>query len=250
MDVTKDDEVFAARETVERYLHKTAGNGLHAVVNNAGVTGAMVMDDWLTPDDYHFALDVNTYGTIRVTQAFKSLVKRTGGRIVATSSVMGRTAIPGTGPYAVSKYAIEGYCDVIRQELRDFGVGVCLLETGGFRTPMTEPSRVAAIMRGAWDRTPTEVKEEYGQDYCERAVKMICEEMLPRASTDTSQVVDAYWSAMMDENPSARYAVGWDAKLFFIPLSIFPTAVVDFVVATLFRLIKLPKPAAAVQQDK
>ncbi len=72
------------------------------------------MDDFLSVDDYQRHLDVNTLGVIRCSQAFKSLIKQTKGRIVTVASIYGRVPQAGIGPYVVSKYAVEGYCDVLR----------------------------------------------------------------------------------------------------------------------------------------
>lgn len=50
--------------------------GLHGLVNNAGIVGNAGVDDWLTEDDYQAVFDVNTLGVIRVTHAFKDLIKK------------------------------------------------------------------------------------------------------------------------------------------------------------------------------
>jgi NAD(P)-dependent dehydrogenase (short-subunit alcohol dehydrogenase family) len=54
------------------------------------------------------------FGVIRCTHAFSPLVRRQGGRIVLMGSMNGRQAVAGSGPYCVSKYALEGYADVVR----------------------------------------------------------------------------------------------------------------------------------------
>lgn len=94
--------------------------GLHGIVNNAGIVGNSGVDDWLTVDDYCQVVNVNTYGVIRVTHAFKEMVKRTKGRITTVASICARVPISGTGPYTVSKFAVSGYCDVLRLALSLF----------------------------------------------------------------------------------------------------------------------------------
>ena len=92
------------------------------------MSGQNAWDDWLRPDDYRACWEVNTLGVIRVTHAFKPLVKKArcvrarhgersahapppsrscSGRIVNMASVCGRVAMPGIGPYTVSKYGVE-----------------------------------------------------------------------------------------------------------------------------------------------
>lgn len=65
-------------------------------------------------NDYKLALDVNCLGVIRVTQAFKKLVKAAKGRIVTVTSVNGRLSTPAAGPYVVSKFGAAAYMDCIR----------------------------------------------------------------------------------------------------------------------------------------
>lgn len=92
----------------------TRAAGVWGVVCNAGVLGDSCPDDWLTSEDYRRVLDVNVLGVVRCTHAFLPFVKRQRGRIVLMGSMVGKFAMPGTGPYVVSKFALEGYADVIR----------------------------------------------------------------------------------------------------------------------------------------
>ena len=86
-------------------------------MNNAGIVGHFGNDDFLNVGDYQRVLDVNTLGVVRVTQAFKHLIKKSKGRIVTVASVYGRVPGPGVGPYVVSKFAVEAYCDAIRYSI-------------------------------------------------------------------------------------------------------------------------------------
>ena len=52
------------------------------------------------------------------------------GRIVCLSAGTGRIAMPMSGPYCASRFALEGLCDALRLELRGFGVDVSLIELG------------------------------------------------------------------------------------------------------------------------
>ncbi|KAK0404710.1 hypothetical protein QR680_017590 [Steinernema hermaphroditum] len=229
MDVTSAESVKKGKNFVEEQSQPY--KGLFGIVNNAGVASNTALDDWLTLEDYQRVVEVNTFGAIRVTQTFKDLVKRTRGRIVTTASICGRIGLPGMGPYAVSKHAIEGYCDVIRNELANFGVKVSIVEPGFFRTPMTDSRRVTAQIGRVWEKTTPKIREEYGDKFF-------------RSFQERAEVVDAYFHALTALHPRGRYHVGWDALLLFIPLSFLPAEVQTFLITSVQKLQKFPTPAA------
>ncbi|VDK82043.1 unnamed protein product [Cylicostephanus goldi] len=115
---------------------------MHGVVNNAGILGTAFFDDFLTLEDYKKVAEVDTWGVIRVTHALKPLVKRTRGRIVTVTSGFSRIGMPGVGPYTAAKFALTGYCEVIRAELRMFGVSVHIIEPGFVKTWLTSSENV------------------------------------------------------------------------------------------------------------
>lgn len=100
------------------------------------------------------------------------------GRIISTASVCGRVSLPGLGPYTVSKYGVEAYCDTLRQsftslqinfrlEMKQFNVKVIIYEPGFFQTPLTNPKRVVKIFKNIWDRCSEQTRKEYGQAFYE-----------------------------------------------------------------------------------
>ncbi|MEJ1976463.1 MAG: SDR family NAD(P)-dependent oxidoreductase [Acetobacteraceae bacterium] len=59
---------------------------------------------------------------------------RRTGLIINISSIAGRMAQPGSGYYSASKFAVEGMSDGLRKEVAPLGIGVMVVEPGGFRT--------------------------------------------------------------------------------------------------------------------
>ena len=126
LDVSKDESVEKAAEYVKNNLGNHSEflllsyylvflfSELWGVVNNAGIFSCYGPDDWCRMNDYQLALNVNCLGVIRVTQAFKKLVKAAKGRIVTVTSVNGRLSTPAAGPYVVSKFGAAAYMDCIR----------------------------------------------------------------------------------------------------------------------------------------
>lgn len=87
--------------------------GLFGLVNNAGVAGIIGPTPWLTRDDFHRVLNVNTLGPIGVTLALLPLLQQARGRVINITSVLGRLAANGGG-YCVSKFGLEAFSDSLR----------------------------------------------------------------------------------------------------------------------------------------
>ena len=88
-------------------------SGLWAVVNNAGIAVGTAPIEMLAMDQVQRCVDVNLFGMIRVTKAFLPLVRRSRGRIINMSSVMGRHVF-GSMPYSIAKYGVEAFSDKLR----------------------------------------------------------------------------------------------------------------------------------------
>lgn len=87
--------------------------GLFGLVNNAGVANPIGPTEWMRMEDYRQVMAVNAFGAIEVTLQFLPLLKRARGRVVNTSSVLGRLSANGGG-YCISKYCIEAFSDSLR----------------------------------------------------------------------------------------------------------------------------------------
>lgn len=119
-------------------LIRDQSGALAAVVNFAGVlqVGAPMVE--VPEDRMKLTLDVNVFGTYLVNRTMFDLVRAGRGRIVNISSEAGRFKAMGfSGPYSVSKHAIEAYSDVLRRELMFVGIPVVVVQPGAFRTDMT-----------------------------------------------------------------------------------------------------------------
>ncbi|GMS81848.1 hypothetical protein PENTCL1PPCAC_4023, partial [Pristionchus entomophagus] len=233
MNVTSSESVAAAAKYLDQATEKYGG--LHGVVNNAGILGATYLDDFLSVEQYKEVAEVNTFGVIRVTQALKHLVKKTRGRIVTISSAAARVGNLGWGPYTTSKFAVSGYCEVVRQELRFFGVSLHILEPGVFRTPMADAGNIEARFVEMWNRAKASAKQEYGEEYYREFRKRQSEDIDFFGSTHLDFVVDAYFHALTARFPQLRYQLGKDCHYFYIPMSYMPTGMRD----AIFTLIEL-----------
>ncbi len=148
-DVTDEAAIRRATEEVRAALK---GETLAGLVNNVGiaVSGPLIEVD---PDDFRKQMDVNVTGPFLVTQAFAPLLgtdrslKGAPGRIVNISSVGGIRAMPFIGPYAASKFAIEGFSEALRRELMLFGIGVIVIGPGPVKTAIWDKAEEVDISR-------------------------------------------------------------------------------------------------------
>src|SRR5216684_7141096 len=130
LDVTSEESITAAVRTV-------GDVPLAGLVNNAGIVVAGPLE--LIPIAmWRKQLEVNVIGQVAVTQAFLPMLRAGCGRIVNMGSIAGRSALPFSGPYCASKFALEGLTDSLRMELRQFGISVSIIEPGAVKTPIWE----------------------------------------------------------------------------------------------------------------
>uniref|UniRef100_A0A8D0GK34 Retinol dehydrogenase 16-like n=1 Tax=Sphenodon punctatus TaxID=8508 RepID=A0A8D0GK34_SPHPU len=229
LDVTSTESVAAAAAWAKE---RVGNKGLWGLVNNAGIAHPMAPNEWLTKQDFRKVLDVNLLGVIDTTVQLLPLVKSARGRLVNVASVMGRLAMLGGG-YCVAKYGVEAFSDSLRRELHSFGIRVSIIEPGNFKTSITV--NLQENLQAVWSRVPAEIQESYGQPYFEAGeiVVQCCSLLYP--------VTDCMEHALTSRYPRSRYSGGWDAKLYYIPVSYLPTVLADYL---LMRCG--PKPAHAI----
>jgi NADP-dependent 3-hydroxy acid dehydrogenase YdfG len=121
---------------------------LGLVFNNAGVTVVQGVAD-ASPEDDQWVFDVNFGGvTNGVTAFLPLLLKQRSGVIVNTSSVFGLVGFPHQSAYCASKFAVRGYTEALRQELRGTGVRAATVHPGGVKTNIVANARFRADHRG------------------------------------------------------------------------------------------------------
>uniref|UniRef100_K7G8W9 Retinol dehydrogenase 16 n=1 Tax=Pelodiscus sinensis TaxID=13735 RepID=K7G8W9_PELSI len=203
--------------------------GLWGLVNNAGISLPVAPNEWLTKDDFLTVLNGNLLGLIEGTLSLLPLVKRARGRVVNVASVMGRLSVFGGG-YCPSKYGVEAFSDSLRREMLPFGVKVCMIEPGYFRTAITNAKLVTENFTRLWEQLPEETKASYGEIFLQGFISST-HDMQKACNTDLSIVTGCMTHALTARHPRTRYSAGWDAKLIYLPLSYLPTSFADFVLS-------------------
>ena len=129
LDVTDEDSMQrAVAEVVERE------GAVGALVNNAGYSLSGAVES-VSMDEVRRQFETNVLGLIRMCQlVLPSMREQRHGRIVNVSSMGGKLTFPGGGIYHATKHAVEGLSDVLRFEVRGFGVDVAIIEPGLIKT--------------------------------------------------------------------------------------------------------------------
>jgi NADP-dependent 3-hydroxy acid dehydrogenase YdfG len=133
-------------------VHEWAPAPIGLVVNNAGVTVSQPAAGASHEDD-EWVFNVNFWGVVYGTRAFLPiLLEQNSGVIVNVSSVFGLIGWPTQSAYCASKFAVRGYTESLRHELRDSGVDAVTVHPGGIKTNIVRNSRFHEDDRGRTDR--------------------------------------------------------------------------------------------------
>ena len=118
-----------AMEEVVAEVDKDWG-GVHALVNNAGVTQMLPMA-LMEEEDWDATMDVNVKGTYMATRAvLRAMIRRRAGRILNIGSVAGIKMMESPVHYAASKAAIRGFTEALAKEMGRYGITVNCLAPG------------------------------------------------------------------------------------------------------------------------
>ena len=190
---------------------------LAAVFNNAGVAVASSVLD-ADPGDDEWLRQINFGGVVNGTRAFLPiLVEQNEGVIVNTSSVFGLVGMPYQSAYCASKFAVRGFTDSLRQELRGTGVSAVTVHPGGITTAIARNARVRRDPEGR-GRTPEQMADDF------------------EAITMTSPGKAAEIICRGVERGKARILVGPDAYVFDALARVAPTHYYDVMAVVEKRL--------------
>lgn len=225
LDVTAPAEIAAARAQVEA---RCGERGLWGLVNNAGIAVAGPLE-FLPVEDLRRQLEVNVVAQVAVTQAFLPVLRRARGRVVITGSDSGIFGAPLLGAYAMSKFAMEALADVLRRELRPWGIKVALLEPGVIATEIWGRSLADGVAR--LEAGPAEQRDLYGP---------LITRVIAQAERDAQEgsppalIARDVVHALSARRPRTRYLSGRNARLTGV-LARLPDRWLDALVARLIR---------------
>lgn len=181
-----------SREDIEKALERFEPE---VVINCAGFQERASVED-LEVESFEKHIDTNYLGAVKVVKEALPALRREEGRIINVSSAAGLTGLPFLSAYCASKYALEGFSDSLRMELKGSGVDVVLVEPGPINT--------------GFNRKAQEKMRDFipGSRYSRQYKKRLDEQ---QERVDVEKAAARIVKAVEARNPATRYTVTWQA---------------------------------------
>ena len=199
VDVSDSEAVFAFADEVVRHF-----GFVDQVYNNAGVTVVQPFDE-ISQKDFEWVMNIDFWGVVHGCRAFIPIMKKQGfGHLINMSSIFGVITIPSQSAYNAAKFAVRGFTECIRQELRPHGIYVSCIHPGGIRTNIAKNARFYQDQLGRKDQ------DRFAQFF---------EKMAPTSSEMAARII-------LDgvRRKKTRILVGKDAKLMALISRVFPAS--------------------------
>ena len=168
LDVCSDESVEACLNT----LLKKAGR-LDILVNNAGYVLRGAIEE-VALEEAKAQFETNLFGVVRMVKSVLPVMRRQGsGQIINISSGMGLVPSPFAGYYSASKFALEGYTEALRHEVKPFNIQVSLVEPGFIKTNVWRNVQGAANRISdydPWRQRVLEVRQQFEEKALEPAL--------------------------------------------------------------------------------
>jgi NAD(P)-dependent dehydrogenase (short-subunit alcohol dehydrogenase family) len=206
LDVTEFDSIPGVISEIVRDHGR-----IDVLLNNAGFAVAGFAED-LKLEEIRMQFETNFFGHVAMTKAVIPVMRKQGsGNIIMIASIAGRAAAPVTGAYSASKFALEGWSEALRIELRSLGIRVVLVEPGAFQTDIWERN----VHLGEFAISPDSPNHERGRRFTEVVRTKV-------RKRDARVVAELIARIAEDPNPKLRYRIGPDAHLQFWLRAVLP----------------------------
>lgn len=227
MDVTKENEIARAVESVENNLD---GKVLWAVVANAGVPGVGYIE-WQPMSRVRSMFEVNTLGALSVSTAFLPLLQKSKGRLVFVTSFFETVTMPECLGYCMSKQACRTLADGLRRQYASRGVRVCTIAPGAYRTYLSDHDTLFEIFDRDLELLPEKVRRDISEKSTARLKRRANFILSAFMRDDLQEAVDAMKMAVRDRMPRVTYRPGgWLLGTCTWLHDITPTEMVDEVI--------------------
>jgi len=146
LDVNSRQACFEAVDKTLTHFGK-----IDILISNAGY-GHFGFIEELTETEAREQMETNFFGSLWIIQAALPFMReQKSGHIIQVTSIGGVATFPIYGIYHASKWAMEGLCDTLSQEISRFGIKVTLIEPGGYNTDWGTTSAKHSTPISAYD---------------------------------------------------------------------------------------------------
>jgi NAD(P)-dependent dehydrogenase (short-subunit alcohol dehydrogenase family) len=223
MDLIDHDSIKLAVKTV---IEKEGR--IDVLINNAGMhTGGPI--ETTPSENIRFQMDTNFTGTVNLTREVLPVMrKQGGGTIITFSSIGGLMGLPLQGYYSAAKFAIEGFSEALRMEVKQFNIKVVLINPGDFCTSNSANRRNFMAPTGADDpynqmiiKTMTQIEKDESKGW---KPVVLARKLVKIVET---------------KNPRQRYIIGsFDNKLAVVLKYILPSKIFSAILEDHYKIGK------------
>ena len=110
--------------------------------------GSLGAAEEFSPEQLREQMDVNFFAAAEMTRAVLPAMRaQKSGHILQLTSIGGLVSIGAFGPYCASKFALEGWSEALRDEVKPLRIRVTIVEPGAFRTEFAGPANMRPARR-------------------------------------------------------------------------------------------------------
>lgn len=215
LDISDEASV---QHAVEDIIQKTGR--IDVLFNNAGYGSYGAVED-VSIEEAKKQFEVNLFGLARLTQLVLPYMRRQkSGTIINTSSMAGRITSYFGAWYHATKYALEGFSDALRMEVKPFGIKVVLIEPGAIKTDW---GIIAA------DNLEKSAKDGAYASSASQAANGMRKLYLGNSVSNPAIISKTVVKVVNRKRPRTRYLIGFGAKPLVFLHAILPNRIFDFI---------------------
>ena len=201
------------------------GGTLDAVFHNGAYALPGPLED-IPAQGMRAQFEANFLGWHDLNRQLIPVMRRAGaGRILFNSSVLGIVGMKYRGPYVATKFALEGYADVLRMEMAETGIQIVLIEPGPIETDFRKNAIKQFEKWVDWQKSPRRAQYEA------TLLDLLKKGGSSGVQWPASAVTDAVVKALTARRPKARYRVTTPTHLMAIGRRLLPTRALDWVLS-------------------
>ncbi|NWH10154.1 SDR family NAD(P)-dependent oxidoreductase [Acholeplasma laidlawii] len=216
LDVTNETSIKVAIEEIYE-----AEGRIDVLFNNAGYGLYGPIED-VDLKDARDQFEVNLFGLANMIKHVLPIMRKQGsGKIINTSSIGGKVASLLGGWYHASKFALEGFSDSLRIELKQFGIQVVLIQPGLIKTEFMQRTYDYASKidtTSPYQNTIAHVMKSAERDY-----------LTGKVGSNPLVVAKVVYKAIRAKRPKTRYRMGTLSFIALTARKILPDKWLDYI---------------------